>query len=165
MADLHGLRVAYLSGVYDREVVRTTTPLLFDGHYRTAQVEALVPNLRKGTHRTAQKTRGERGERKLSGSDRWVRGGNVWPLMFRRPRSLGLSPRIGVFDMLLTCEWPSGFAKSLPSAPPSPVQVGWGTQAVAQLVTAAAPRYHFCGAQNVFYARPPYVGMAGKTPR
>ena len=65
-----------------------------------------------------------------------------------------LPPRV---DILLTCDWPQGFARELPSSPPSTVNQEWGNELVASCVSAAAPRYHFAASHGIFFSRAPYI--------
>ncbi len=115
VAELCGLRVAWLSGGYDQFVFGTTQAT--SGCYTRAAVASL--------------------------SEAVKRDGRA-------------------VDVLLTSDWPLGFATNVPkqSAPGSLgdlAKVGAGP--VAGLADAVCPRYHFVGGRQhaLHYQRPPYI--------
>ena len=72
-------------------------------------------------------------------------------------------------DLLLTHEWPRGWHRKLPDGSlavdllPDSDLPSVGAERVAEMVAAVRPRYHFCGSENAFFARPPFRQLAPST--
>ena len=76
-------------------------------------------------------------------------------------RLSGMPGYAGV-DIFLSNQWPRGFFRQLPDGAlpadllPDSDLPAVGAEAVAELVTAIRPRYHFCGDEGQFWQRPAY---------
>jgi len=71
-----------------------------------------------------------------------------------RDIALRTSAQFTGVDVLLTSEWPDGISTNDPHAPGT---LPKGSSKISWLACQTKPRYHFCGLENVYYERPPYV--------
>lgn len=66
-------------------------------------------------------------------------------------------------DILLTHAWPAGITAHSSTPPSDPDAATFGAPAIAEIVAAARPRYHFATAQALFYEREPFAWPAEPT--
>lgn len=144
----HGLRIACCGGAYDDAKFFTTAPLEGDdAHFLTSQdVDTLLshPSLSAAATREPQTLASARAAASAATS---------------------ASTSSKHVDILLTSLWPEPITHLSANVPAPPLPPS--TSVLDRVVTAAKPRYHFCGAGGIFWEREPYVwdGAGGSDPR
>ncbi|KAL6749502.1 CwfJ C-terminus 1-domain-containing protein-like protein [Haematococcus lacustris] len=144
VAQVHGLTVAFLDGVYNAAAFHSELP---DPPHTLPPPSSSSSSRPPSPYYTARDV--DRLRRQLEQLD-------------------------GEVDLLLTCEWPKGVAQGVPpSLMPASLaeggtaaQASQGSQVVADLAVLARPRYHITGGVDCHFARLPYVNKdLGAGPR